>query len=318
MPEPVSIVVLMMTLASPLTESTLSPVYYEDSPNHAEFPELQSHLLGDLAEALTEELTSPAVEQASPSSAEDEHSSHQQRHRFVSPFKDCLDTFGKLSSLRFTRPTDGTVNSYIKFNWPKRDEHHSRPSSKSAAMQYGEDDDDQNEYVRQSSQPSSVLVATNYHLTHASPEILSEQLYSERLGRYSRSPSLPSSSISRSANLSPSSSSSDAGSWDTRHLHLLHQMAEHTVPKLPSHFGFVSQMDAMDRRFFDFCTLKFLIISFSTFRSFHFHLFTLSLSISSLFPRPSLRSFYFPLFSLSTFYSSLFPFHHSVYLHYTF
>lgn len=248
-------VVLTMTLASPLTESTLSPEYYEDSLSH-DFPELQSQLLGDLAEALAEEFASPGAEQASPSSAEDEHGSRKPRHGFISPFKDCLDTFGKLSSLRFHRPTDGTVNSYIKFNWPKRDEQYSRPSSKSAATQYGEDDDDQNEHVRQLSQSSSTLVATNYHLTQASPESTSEQLYSEQLGRYSRSPSLPSSSASRSEILSPSSSSY-ARSWDQRNLHISRQMAGHTVPKLPSHFGFVSQMDDMDRRFFDFCTSNF-------------------------------------------------------------
>ncbi|EHK44168.1 hypothetical protein TRIATDRAFT_163153, partial [Trichoderma atroviride IMI 206040] len=168
---------------------------------------------------------------------------------FVSPFKDCLDTFGKLPSLRFSRPTDGTVNSYIKFNWPKRDEQYSRPSSKSAATQYGEDDDIQNEHVRQLSRSSSTLVATNYPYTQASPESTSEQLYSEQRGRYSRSPSLPSSSTS---NLSPSSSSPYARSWDQQKI--LRQIAGYTVPKVPSHFGFVSQMDDMDRRFFDFYT----------------------------------------------------------------
>lgn len=261
MPKQVSMVVLTVTLASPLTESTLSPVYYEDSLSHADFPELQSHLLGDLAEALAEEFASPAVEQASPSSTEGEqHSSRKPRHGFVSPFKDCLDTFGKLPSLRFSRPTDGTVNSYIKFNWPKRNGQHSRPSSKSAATQYGEDDDDQNDHVGQLSQSCSPLVATNYHLTQASPESTSEQLYSEQLGRYSRSPSLPSSSASHSAILSPSSQSSYARSWDQRNLQILHQMTGYTVPKVPSHFGFISQMDPMDRRFFDFCTLNYSLL----------------------------------------------------------
>ncbi|PON28772.1 hypothetical protein TGAM01_v202619 [Trichoderma gamsii] len=238
--------------SSPLTESTLSPSYYEDSLSHADFPELQSHLLGDLAEALAEEFASPAAEQASPSSTEGEqHSSRKPRHGFVSPFKDCLDTFGKLSSLRFNRPTDGTVNSYIKFNWPKHDELYSRPSSKSAATQYGEDDD-QNKHVRQLSQSSSTLIATKLLYNQASPESTSEQFYSEQLGRYSRSPSLPSSSASYSVNLSPSNPSSYARSWDQRNLQILRQMTEYTVPKLPSHFGFVSQMDDMDRRFFYF------------------------------------------------------------------
>lgn len=266
MAKQISMVVLTMTLASPLTESTLSPVYYEDSLSRADLSELQSHLLGDLAEALAEEFASPAVEQASPSSTEGEqHSSRKPRHGFVSPFKDCLDTFGKLPSLRFSRPTDGTVNSYIKFNWPKRHDQYSRPSSKSAATQHSEDGDDQNENVRQLNQSSSTLVATNYHFTQASPESTSEQLSSEQLERYSRSPSLPSSSASHSAILSPSSPSSHARSWDQRNLQIAHQMTGYTVPKVPSHFGFVSQMDDMDSRFFDFCTLTlFLTISIPT------------------------------------------------------
>lgn len=247
-----------MTLASPLTESTLSPVYYEDPLSHTNFSELQSHSLGDLAEALAEEFASPTARQASPSSAEGEHSSRKPRHGFVSPFKDCLDTFGKLSSLRFPRPTDGTVNSYIKFNWPKRDEQSSRPSSKSAATQSSEDYNGQNEDVRQLRQWSSALVAANYHSAQASPQSTSEQLYLEQQGRYSRSPSLQSSSTSRSAILSPSSSSTCAHSWDPRSFDTLRQMAGYTVPKTPSHFGFVSQMDDMDKRFFDFCTLYFL------------------------------------------------------------
>ncbi|KAL7924811.1 fungal-specific transcription factor domain-containing protein [Trichoderma austrokoningii] len=234
--------------SSPLTESTLSPTYYEASLSNAE---LQSQLLEELADALAEEFPSPAAEQPSLSSAEGEHSSRRPRHGYVSPFKDCLDTFGKLPSLRFPRPTDGTVNSYIKFNWPKRDGQGSRPSSKSATTQYGEDEDDQNEYARQWNQSSSALVATNsnYQLAQASPGSTSDQFYAEQPGRYSRSPSLPGSSTSHSGNSSPSSSSSYARSWDQQ---ILRQMTGNTVPKLPSHFGFVSQMDHMDRRFFDF------------------------------------------------------------------
>lgn len=247
-----------MTLASPLTESTLSPVYYEDPLSHTNFSELQSHSLGDLAESLAEGFASPTVRQASPSSAEGEHSSRKPRHGFVSPFKDCLDTFGKLSSLRFPRPTDGTVNSYIKFNWPKRDEQSSRSLSKSAATQSSEDNNGQNEDVRQLRQWSSALVAANYHSTQASPHSTSEQLCLEQLGRYSRSPSLQSSGTSRSAIPSSSSSSTCARSWDPRSFDMLRQMAGYTVPKIPSHFGFVSQMDDMDSRFFDFCTLYFL------------------------------------------------------------
>ncbi|KJZ78614.1 hypothetical protein HIM_02005 [Hirsutella minnesotensis 3608] len=37
----------------------------------------------------------------------------------VSPFKDCVGNFGEAQKRRFSRPYDGKVNGYIKFNWPK-------------------------------------------------------------------------------------------------------------------------------------------------------------------------------------------------------
>ncbi|OAQ57996.1 zinc finger-like protein [Pochonia chlamydosporia 170] len=36
-----------------------------------------------------------------------------------SPFRDCIGTFGLQKSLFFSLPSDGKVNGYIKFSWPK-------------------------------------------------------------------------------------------------------------------------------------------------------------------------------------------------------
>jgi hypothetical protein len=46
-------------------------------------------------------------------------------------------------------------------------------------------------------------------------------------------------------------------SWDPRkHAWVIH-IAGNAPQMLPSHFGLTSQMDNMDRRFFEFCTWKF-------------------------------------------------------------
>ncbi|KAJ6442031.1 Protein phosphatase inhibitor [Purpureocillium lavendulum] len=54
------------------------------------------------------------------------------RATLVSPFKDCLGSFGEVNRRRFDRPFDGKVNGYIKFNWPK-DKQPRRASSARAA-----------------------------------------------------------------------------------------------------------------------------------------------------------------------------------------
>ncbi|ODA82236.1 hypothetical protein RJ55_00743 [Drechmeria coniospora] len=49
------------------------------------------------------------------------------RNILLSPFKDCVGNFGQNHNHRFNRPSDGKVNGYIKFNWPKQ-----RPSAPSS------------------------------------------------------------------------------------------------------------------------------------------------------------------------------------------
>jgi hypothetical protein len=66
----------------------------------------------------------PAQHKMAPA-AEVASQDHQRRRKsrskavFSSPFKDCLESFGKLAGPRYRRPTDGKVNGYIKFNWPR-------------------------------------------------------------------------------------------------------------------------------------------------------------------------------------------------------
>lgn len=41
--------------------------------------------------------------------------------RIVSPFRDCLESFGTFPTNSFTRPKEGYVNGYIKFTWGNRE-----------------------------------------------------------------------------------------------------------------------------------------------------------------------------------------------------
>ncbi|KAI9151684.1 hypothetical protein HJFPF1_08893 [Paramyrothecium foliicola] len=85
----------------------------------------QSHRLPRLLPAASD--TSPV-----PTSS---HPQDQRRRKtrvktnLVSPFKDCIETFGKFSRLHFTRPQGGSVNGYVKFNWKGNGAAASQPAS---------------------------------------------------------------------------------------------------------------------------------------------------------------------------------------------
>ncbi|KAK3180701.1 hypothetical protein K4F52_007918, partial [Lecanicillium sp. MT-2017a] len=56
---------------------------------------------------------------AEPSSQDHRRRKSRSKTSLISPFRDCIDTFGKIAGPRYQRPTDGKVNGYIKFNWPQ-------------------------------------------------------------------------------------------------------------------------------------------------------------------------------------------------------
>ncbi|KAK4073710.1 transcriptional regulator family: Fungal Specific TF [Trichoderma harzianum] len=197
---------------------------------------------------------SASVEQVVSSQAEQEHSSSKlesRSHRFVSPFKDCVSSYVQ-TSRRFSRPSDGTVNSYIKFNWPQRRTQGGRSSSVSVAAQPGNDaDDDQvEEIIRPSTQSSSSLVASHRHshqyakqLSQATAILLNSQRRSDR-------------SLSFSDGIMPSAGSSYSVTSPSAHPWNSHGWASHSssqAPRmLPSHFGLVSKMDKIDRQLWAF------------------------------------------------------------------
>ncbi|KND90546.1 hypothetical protein TOPH_04765, partial [Tolypocladium ophioglossoides CBS 100239] len=68
---------------------------------------------------------------ANDSQPKDQHPrKHTSKGILVSPFKDCVGSFGDVHHRRFHRPLDGKVNGYIKFNWPK-----DRQSRRSSSIQ---------------------------------------------------------------------------------------------------------------------------------------------------------------------------------------
>ncbi|KAH6605801.1 zinc finger protein [Trichoderma cornu-damae] len=193
--------------------------------------------------------------------AELEHRRHRPQpgpHGFVSPFKDCLETFGKLTSMRFPRPSDGRVNSYIKFNWPQRRTQAGRSSSVSLIARPNDAEDNQAETDNPppSVQSSSVLIASNRRSTHR-PAHRSAQAPTQATARwrpssqrkYDRSLSFSGSGTLPSAIPGFLFSSRSAPSWS--HGWVGHP-SQNAPRMLPPHFGLSSKMDRMDRLLWDF------------------------------------------------------------------
>ncbi|RFU79210.1 zinc finger protein [Trichoderma arundinaceum] len=231
-------------------EFDLSPIGQDSFDLAASF-EQQPHLPWDL-------FTSSPYDPPQPSPPPAEHQPLRRRpqqkpHGFLSPFRDCLESFGKLPSLRFPRPTDGRVNSYIKFNWPQRKTQGGRSSSVSVATRPNDTDADEVEDItRQPAQPCSSLVASNHRSTNITFEVTPQamaRLQQQWQRKYDRSFSFSgTASSSVRPHLSAQSSSASHG-W-------VNHPSQGAPRLLPAHFGLVSKMDKMDRQLFEFCTLK--------------------------------------------------------------
>lgn len=225
-----------------------------DSFGNSVSPERESQSPQDLFVSAT------SPEQILASQAEQEHrrsKSQSRSHGFVSPFKDCVASFGKQASRKFSRPTDGTVNSYIKFNWPQRRTQAGRSSSISVATEPGNDaDDDQAEEItRPLTQSSSALVPSDSHASQHSIHI-----WSQTAAAWPTSQRKSDRSLSFSGSASPSAESSYSVTSHSVHPWSSHGWANHSSPKgprmLPSHFGMVSKMDKIDRQLWAFCRLR--------------------------------------------------------------
>lgn len=190
----------------------------------------------------------PAAATGSSIDAQDQRRKSRSKSGFVSPFKDCLGSFGKLTAPRFPRPSDGKVNGYIKFNWPDRRASNARSSSISVLP-----DDHDNEYDEED-QTQSLVSNSQNSLTLYSRSV-------ESIASSSSSPTYPSFSGQASELISnfiynPSISSQSSPILSTKYIssELLSGSQSAQSPRLvPPHFGLVAKMDQMDRSFWSFC-----------------------------------------------------------------
>ncbi len=151
----------------------------------------------------------------------------------ISPFKDCVDTFGKFAGQRYYRPTDGKVNGYIKFNWPiggapksthRVDDVPDKDPSEATKLSK-----DMVTYQRQSSASSEASSSSSSGCPALSPKAVP----------ISAPP--PSRSLSVTSSTLAAESSLAYGGATGR-------------PRLaPPHFGQETAMDPIDRRFWSFC-----------------------------------------------------------------
>lgn len=159
------------------------------------------------------------------------------RLALVSPFKDCLGNFGEAQKRRFNRPSDGKVNGYIKFNWPKE-----RPSRRPSASPIvaeptasTADVDTPQTLIQVASAPASALTSMTISPGVSSNFDLSCFLYD------------PAASFQRSRSLDVEVEAAEAETST--------EMAPMGAPrKVPKLFGYEAQMDHTDRKFWTFCT----------------------------------------------------------------
>lgn len=161
---------------------------------------------------------------------------------FTSPFTDCIDTFGKSFALKqFARPTDGKVNGYIKFSWPRQKEQSSRVVDVTEVVTELDDDEPVQSGV----------------LTHISHSASGFDMSMQRRG--SASPSVSSTITTfitgdgspyeySSSSFSSFDGSNSGSPFQVNAVYLPHQSPR----QVPPHFGHVASMDHMDRKLFKF------------------------------------------------------------------
>ncbi|KAK5995124.1 hypothetical protein PT974_03518 [Cladobotryum mycophilum] len=176
-------------------------------------------------------------------------SSKRKAPKFESPFTECIDSFGKLTSPRFPRPSDGKVNGYIKFHWPERKA--PLPQGSSVAVIEECDDDDEDDETPQSSQSYS-MTRNNSNaliLAHGSPGSVTSTMGVIRSpieGDFR--------SVITFTHSSPSSQPSPSFSFAYSPQDILSfGGSSPTAPRMvPPQFGMLAKMDHMDRQFWSF------------------------------------------------------------------
>lgn len=188
---------------------------------------------------------SPAMKQKSIALAEPqpwEQPTQQLATVFTNPFTECTNTFGSYLSLQFSRPSDGKINGYVKFNWV-------RPTHESNITELVDDEIPTAGLASpvSSQSPNCILSPLSDHL-HKSDSASS-------IVKITISPTPP---VAQRRVRHPTFTKSPYSarpklSYFSKQNH----MFEANAPQLvPPHFGRESILDTMGRKLWQFCTAR--------------------------------------------------------------
>lgn len=166
------------------------------------------------------------------------------RTTYVTPFKDCIDTFRTYPNLRFARPQAGHINGYVKIKWgTKTSLKVNRPSplvnDKPAGSSF-------NHEVIEGSTPNSSQATEVINLGDISSSF-AESVASVVSDALTVSPSAMSSVTSPMHSDGPPSPVDQAISL------AISQASTNNPKRVPPHFGHPAKMAKMDRSFWEFC-----------------------------------------------------------------
>ncbi|KAG6006209.1 hypothetical protein E4U21_007248 [Claviceps maximensis] len=165
-------------------------------------------------------------------------------HLIESPFRDCIGTFGLTRSQSFHRPTNGQVNGYIKFSWPKEnDKKRTTPSRTSPVSQTSRitELDDASEPHDTATSSNCVVVNGPRDTSTTVRDVMPD--FSIDFSTY----------VSQTADMGYNAFITPRSTPPSVHHHTIEEVASLGAPQLiPSQYGYEAKMDSTDRRFWMF------------------------------------------------------------------
>lgn len=234
------------TGTSSVHNSTAQPSAYSASniPGMMQTPDL---ILQSQRPASADSTTSlPLVaKQQSPTGTEvqlRDQPTQQSAPLYTNPFTECANTFGSYLSLQFTRPADGKVNSYVKFNWV-------RPTSKRKIQELADDE----------ISSAGSVASVGSQLSECGPSPLPK-----RVGKSNSASPISKVSVSttspepRSGAPHPTSMETpySAGTSLACSSKQSYTLDANAPQLIPAHFGHESILDTTGRKLWRFCTAR--------------------------------------------------------------
>ena len=175
------------------------------------------------------------------------------KQKFVTPFQDCIGTFGTYPTLQFDRPQAGHINGYVKIKWtdstannkktpPPRKANRPNPAEKPVA-----DLLDHAAVAGSTSSNSQVVKAIARGDVSNSFASFTESIVT------AVNHAVRASSSSVVSAPSPNQDEEDESSVDQAISLAVSQASTNSPKRVPPHFGHFSRMTLMDRRFWEFC-----------------------------------------------------------------